>query len=80
MTLFSVFPHKIVSPQDLVTIQPSELIAEHNSEVSMTCGTTAGPSNSFFWFYNVSGIVCGDDCIGTTENFNAFLSGKSYCT
>ena len=65
-----------MSPYGLVNAEPSELIVENNSTVSFTCNTTAGLSNLYFWLYNVCCVVCDDDCISTTDNFNTLLSGK----
>ncbi|XP_019861680.1 PREDICTED: hemicentin-1-like, partial [Amphimedon queenslandica] len=63
-----------VSPDGSVIIEPSFLIAEYGSSPSFTCTTMAGPNNAFYWYYNISGAVCNEDCTGTDESFNDFLS------
>lgn len=76
--LFFLHLSVIVSPENSVTIEPSFLIAEYGSSPSLTCATMAGPDNTFYWYYNISGTVCSEDCAGTVESFNDFLSSKNY--
>uniref|UniRef100_A0A1X7T947 Ig-like domain-containing protein n=1 Tax=Amphimedon queenslandica TaxID=400682 RepID=A0A1X7T947_AMPQE len=57
-----------VSPQNLVTVEPSMIISEPSSDVTFTCNTTAGPNSKFVWLYNATSVVC-DDCIETFEDF-----------
>lgn len=41
----------IESPDGLVAIEPSTIIAEHNSDVTFTCRTNSGPigAHTFMW-------------------------------
>uniref|UniRef100_A0A1X7TSP2 Ig-like domain-containing protein n=1 Tax=Amphimedon queenslandica TaxID=400682 RepID=A0A1X7TSP2_AMPQE len=57
-----------VSPQNLVTVEPSMIISEPSSDVTFTCNTTAGPNSKFVWLYNATSVIC-DDCIETFEDF-----------
>ncbi|XP_019859986.1 PREDICTED: hemicentin-1-like, partial [Amphimedon queenslandica] len=63
-----------VSPNGSVIIEPSFLIAEYGSSPSFNCTAEGGPNNTFYWYYNISGTVCNEDCTGTDESFNDFLS------
>ena len=48
---FPFFCPVIESPDGLVAIEPSTIIAEHNSDVTFTCRTNSGPigAHTFMW-------------------------------
>ena len=66
-----------VSPNEIVSVDPSIIIANYNDNAMFTCLTDAGPSNMYEWLVNATDLVCTQlNCSDGIFSFNVTDEGK----
>ena len=68
----------LVSPFDIVSITPEDLIVSRGNDDRFTCVTDAGPDTFYVWLFNATELVCENSICssGSIAAFNVTNEGN----